>query len=136
MKKDQSISSEEKLETLALSTTNMFGSIWSILIHTILFVGAFIFIATGSDLNRVLLVLTTFVSLEAIYLSIFIKMSSNRQTKTLERVEKDMDEIVNDVEGIQKDVDEIVEDVEDIRTDVEDIQEEHDQEKKGKIVTS
>lgn len=97
-------SEDEKIETLALSASNAFGSIWSVLVHTIIFVGAFIFIATGADLAKVLLVLTTFVSLEAIYLSIFIEMSSNKQTKTLERVEKDMDAIVNDVEEMKKDV--------------------------------
>ncbi len=101
----------EKIETLALSASNAFGSMWSVVIHTILFIGAFIFIATGTDLNKVLLVLTTFVSLEAIYLSIFIKMSSNRQSKTLERVEKDMDAIVDDVEEMKKDVEEIRVDV-------------------------
>ena len=116
MKKHSSVTEEEHLETLALSTTNAFGSIWSITIHTILFIGAFIFIIMGSDLNKVLLALTTFVSLEAIYLSIFIKMSCYRQARTLERVEKDMDEIVGDVEDIQKDVDEIVDDVEEIRS--------------------
>ena len=120
MKKHQPANETEKLETLALSTTNVFGSIWSILVRTILFVGAFVFIITGSDLNRVLLALTTFVSLEAIYLSILIKMGSNQQTKTLERVEKDMEAIVDDVEEMKKDVEEI-------REDVENVQTEHDQ---------
>ena len=104
-------SDDEKIETLALSASNAFGSVWSVIIHTILFVCAFIFIATGTDLNKVLLVLTTFVSLEAIYLSIFIKMSSSKQSKTLERVEKDMDAIVDDVEEMKKDVEEIRVDV-------------------------
>lgn len=131
----QKIDSTENLEKMAITTTNAFGSLWSVIIHTIVFLGAFAFIAMGADLNKILLVLTTLVSLEAIYLSIFIKMSANQQTKTLERVEKDMDEIVNDVEGIQKDVDEIVEDVEDIRTDVEEIQDKHDMEQKSKIIT-
>jgi peptidoglycan hydrolase CwlO-like protein len=104
-------SENEKIETLALSASNAFGSVWSVIIHTVLFIGAFIFIATGTDLNKVLLVLTTFVSLEAIYLSIFIKMSSNKQSKTLERVERDMDAIVDDVEEMKKDVEEIRVDV-------------------------
>jgi uncharacterized membrane protein len=116
-KESKKVNQEEKLETIALSATNAFGSIWSVLVHTILFIGAFIFIITGTDLNKVLLVLTTFVSLEAIYLSIFIKMSSNRQTKTLERVEKDMDEIVDDVEEIRDDVEEIRQDVELVKSE-------------------
>lgn len=102
---------DEKIETLALTASNAFGSVWSVLVHTVVFVGAFIFIATGADLAKVLLVLTTFVSLEAIYLSIFIKMSSNKQAKTLERVEKDMDAIVDNVEEMKKDVEEIRVDV-------------------------
>ncbi len=105
------VNKNRKLETLALSISNAFGSIWAVLIHTILFVSAFIFIATGTDLNKVLLVLTTFVSLEAIYLSIFIKMSSNKQAKTLERVEKDMNAMVDDLEEMKKDVEEIREEV-------------------------
>ena len=115
MKKHSSINEEEHLETLALSTTNAFGSVWSIAVHTILFIAAFILIATGSDLNRILLVLTTFVSLEAIYLSIFIKMSANRQSRTLDRVEHDMETMAQDVDDIQKDIDEIVIDVDKIR---------------------
>lgn len=116
MQKHHKDTKTEHLENLALSTTNAFGSVWSVLAHTVLFVGALVFIVTGTDLYKVLLVLTTFVSLEAIYLSIFIKMSTNKQAQILERVEKDMDEIVGDVEDMQKDVDEIVHDVEEIRS--------------------
>jgi len=84
-----------------------------------------------------LLILTTIVSLEAIYLSIFIQMSVNRQAKRLrevsediveiqedvEEIQEDVEEIQEDVEGIEKDIDEIQEDVEDINEDVEDITE-------------
>lgn len=111
----QKDTSNENIEKAAISTTNAFGTVWSIVIHTILFLGAFILIITGSNLNRVLLVLTTLVSLEAIYLSIFIKMSSNQQTKTLEKVEFAMEEIVEDVDGIRHDVDEIEKDVEEMQ---------------------
>ncbi len=108
----QKANSSEKIEKAALTATNAFGSIWSIAIHTVLFIGAFIFIAMGASLNRVLLALTTFVSMEAIYLSILIKMSANQQTKTLEKVEYAMEEIVEDVEEIKHDVDIIEKDVE------------------------
>jgi hypothetical protein len=77
----QHVDSTEQIEKAAITTTNAFGTVWSIVIHTVLFLGAFVLIATGANLNRVLLVLTTLVSLEAIYLSIFIKMSSNQKTK-------------------------------------------------------
>ena len=111
------------LETLALSVTKWVGSIWSVLVHTLLFAGAFTLVLLGIDLDRVLLVLTTIVSLEAIYLSIFIQMSVNHQAQALANVEKDIDEIQEDVEEISQDVEEIAEDVEEIAEDVEEIAE-------------
>ena len=119
--------SVERLETLALSVTRWVGSIWSVIIHTILFVGAFILIFIGINVDRILLVLTTVVSLEAIYLSIFIQMSVNHQARALASVEKDIDEIAEDVEGIQEDVEEIAEDVTEIAEDMEEIQEDIDE---------
>lgn len=120
----------DKLENLALSVTKWIGSIWSVIAHTIIFMGAFVLVALGVDLERVLLTLTTLVSLEAIYLSIFIQMSVNHQARALANVEKDIDEIQvdveeisHDVEEISHDVEEIAEDVEEIAEDVEDIQE-------------
>ena len=96
-----------KAETLALSVTRGIGSIWSVAIHTLLFTGAFVLILLGVDFDRVLLVLTTIVSLEAIYLSIFIQMSVNYQGRALASVEKEIDEIAEDVEDIQENVEEM-----------------------------
>lgn len=81
----------------------------------------------GFKLDTVLLVLTTVVSLEAIYLSIFIQMTVNENTKSLEEVEDDIEEISEDVEEIQQDVDEIQHDVDEIQEDVEEIQEDVDE---------
>ncbi len=111
------------LEQLALSVTRGVGSIWSVIIHTLLFAGAFTLVLLGAELERVLLVLTTIVSLEAIYLSIFIQMSVNHQARALASVEKEIDEIAEDVEEIAEDVGEIAEDVEDIQEAHEEIQE-------------
>jgi uncharacterized membrane protein len=111
------------LEKTALSITKGIGSIWSVIIHTFLFVSAFVIVLLGVDFDRVLLILTTVVSLEAIYLSIFIQMSVNYQARALASVEKDIDEIAEDVEEIQEDVEEIAEDVEDIQEAHEEIQE-------------
>lgn len=133
----------DKLENLALSVTKWIGSIWSVIAHTIIFMGAFVLVALGVDLERVLLTLTTLVSLEAIYLSIFIQMSVNHQARALANVEKDIDEIQvdveeishdveeisHDVEEIAEDVEEIAEDMEEIQEDLEDIQEEHEPKK-------
>ena len=111
-----------KLEDLAIKFTEWVGSIYSLITHTILFGGAFALIILGYDFEKVLLTLTTIVSLEAIYLSIFIQMSVNRNTKAIASVEKDIDEIQEDVEEIAEDVEEIAEDVEDIQEDVDEIQ--------------
>lgn len=112
--------------------TRWIGSIASLTVHTFLFGGAF---ALGffhiAAWDSVLLVLTTIVSLEAIYLSIFIQMTVNRHAESLKEVEEDVEdiqedieEITEDVEGIQENIEEITEDVEDIQEDVEELNEE------------
>lgn len=111
--------------------TTWIGSVSSLLTHTLIFSGSFILCITGVvSWNFMLLVLTTILSLEAIYLAIFIQMTVNRQAQSLREVEADVDEIQADVEEIQEDVgeiqgdvDEIQEDVEEIQDDVEEIQE-------------
>ena len=113
----------ETLENTAIRVTRAVGSVWSVIIHTLLFAGAFLLVIFGANVDRVLLILTTIVSLEAIYLSIFIQMSVNRQAKALANVEQDIDEISQDVEEIQEDVEEIAEDMEDIQEDIDEIQE-------------
>lgn len=110
-------------ERASIKITRWVGSIGSVLIHTLIFIGAFIMYFYGYPLDSILLVLTTAVSLEAIYLAIFIQMSVNRQARKLKAVAQDVDEIQEDVEEIQKDVDEIQGDVEDIQKDVDEIQE-------------
>lgn len=111
------------LEKLALSVTRGVGSVTSVFIHSILFAGAFALVLFGFDFDRVLLVLTTIVSLEAIYLSIFIQLSVNYQARAIASVEKDIDEIQENVEEIAEDVGEIAEDVEEIQEAHEEIQE-------------
>ena len=97
--------------------TAWIGSLASIIVHTILFVAAFVFVLFGAPLNTVLLVLTTAVSLEAIYLALFIQMSVNKNTQSLADVEVDIEEIAEDVEGIEKDIDEIQLDVDKLEED-------------------
>jgi uncharacterized protein YoxC len=103
--------------------TQSVGSTGSIIVHTLLFATAFALPFFGVDLDRVLLVLTTIVSLEAIYLSLFIQMSVNRNTQSLAVVEDEIDEITEDVAEIQEDLDEIAEDVDEIAEDVDEIAE-------------
>ena len=111
------------IEKMAVRATRFIGSTESLLVHTILFVGSFLLYFWGVALEKILLIVTTIVSLEAIYLSIFIQMSVNRQARKLHAVARDVEDIQEDVDEIQKDVDEIQEDVEDIQKDVDEIQE-------------
>jgi len=112
------------------------GTKASLLVHSLLFLGAF---AVGAfrilPWDTVLLILTTAVSLEAIYLAIFIQMTMNAQASSLKEVEVDIDAIQKDVDEIQEDVDEIQEDIEEIEEDVDEIQEEDAQETQQKLLT-
>lgn len=113
-----------KIQKAALAITGWVGSLQSIIIHTLLFGGSFAAVMGGwVSFERMLLVLTTLVSLEAIYLSIFIQMTINIQQASIEEVEQDIDEIQEDIDEIQEDVDEIAEDVDEIAEDVDEIAE-------------
>ena len=118
--------SADILEQVAVKATHWVGSVSSLLIHTALFLASFVFYFFGVPIDRILLVVTTIVSFEAIYLSIFIQMTVNRQAE-------DIEDIQEDVEEIQEDVDEIQEDVDEIQEDVEEIQEEDEDEKKEDV---
>ena len=85
----------------------LIGSNTSLVAHTIFFGAMLVLPFFGFDLEKVLLVLTTAVSLEAIYLALFIQISVNKNTAQLAKVEHDIDEIQEDVDEIQEDVEEI-----------------------------
>jgi len=121
--KMQEIEKKLNFERISIKATRWIGSIMSLIIHTFFFIGCFVLYFYGISMDKILLVLTTVVSLEAIYLAIFIQMSVNRQARKLKAVARDVDEIQEDVDEIQKDVDEIQEDVDEIQKDVDEIQE-------------
>ncbi len=73
--------------------------------------------------DTILLVLTTIVSLEAVYLSIFIQMTVNRNTQSLTNVETNIDELEEDMGEIRVDVGEMGEHIGEIREDVEEMSE-------------
>lgn len=79
------------------------GSLSSLFLHTVAFIVAF---ALGIfhifAWNDILLILTTAVSLEAIYLAIFIQMSVNQNSESLREVEEDVDEIQKDIDALSK----------------------------------
>ena len=97
------------------------GSVRSIVLHSVFFLFFLVLGISGADWNALLLILTTIVSLEAIYLAIFIQMTVNQNTQSLAEVEEDIDEIQEDIDDIQEDVDEIQEDIDEIQEDVDDI---------------
>ncbi len=114
-------------EKTAFGFTQWIGSTSSIVAHTVVFAACFVLVVFGVGLDKVLLILTTAVSLEAIYLAIFIQMSVNRNTQSLEEVEEDVAEIAEDVEEVQKDVDEIQKDVDEIEKDIDEVQKDVDE---------
>jgi low affinity Fe/Cu permease len=115
---------DKKFEEFSKKLTAWIGSPSSIIFHTIFFIGIFALRFLGVRSDDIMLVLTTIVSLEAIYLSIFIQMTVNKHAQELEEVSEDIEEIQEDVDEIQKDVDEIQEDVDNIEDDLGDIAEE------------
>lgn len=84
------------LDRWAFSAQHWIGTPSSLIVHTILFITSIISIFFGVKASTMLLVLTTFVSLEAIYLSIFIQMAVNHQGRRLKNVEEDVDDILED----------------------------------------
>jgi len=76
------------------------GSASSLLVHTMLFGVVFGLKFFGYHMDQILLILTTVVSLEAIYLAIFNQMTLNRHTRSLREVESDLNELHDDVEEI------------------------------------
>ncbi len=111
VKRPEKINDLSSLENVALRLTNWVGSITSLILHSVFFVACFVLVFFGVPMEEILLVLTTVVSLEAIYLAIFIQMTVNRNTESLEEVEEDIEEIQGDIDEIQEDVDEIQEEV-------------------------
>ena len=79
------------LEKISFKIIEWVGTPYSVILHTLvfLFFSALAFFKIFS-VNTVLLIFTTWLSCEAIYLSIFIQMSVNRNTESLEEVEEDI----------------------------------------------
>lgn len=108
-------------EKISATMTKWIGTPTSVVVHTIFFIGIFILRQFGVPLEEILLILTTVVSLEAIYLAIFIQMTINRQEAKLHEVREDIEEISEDIEELGEDVEEIGKDVDELSEDVEEI---------------
>lgn len=109
--KQQATNMRKKFEDFSKKLTSWIGSPQSILIHTIFFIAIFTLRFLGVSSEDVMLILTTIVSLEAIYLSIFIQMTVNRHSEELEEVSEDIEEIQENVEEMQEDFEEIQEEI-------------------------
>ncbi|MDO8514809.1 MAG: hypothetical protein Q7S50_04660 [bacterium] len=108
----------KRIQKTALAVTRWVGSPASLIIHTVLFIASFL--AVHYDyvpFEEMLLILTTIVSLEAIYLSLLIQMTINYTTEAVEDIGEDVEEMQEDIGEIQEDVDELQEDVEEITED-------------------
>ena len=109
---------QPKIQRFALSITKWIGSIQSIVVHTVIFAASFTVSSLGFlPFDRMLLILTTILSLEAIYLALFIQMTVNFTSSSIKEVGEDIEEIQEDIEEISEDVEEIQEDVEEINED-------------------
>ncbi|MCX6735513.1 MAG: hypothetical protein NTZ13_00300 [Candidatus Parcubacteria bacterium] len=115
------------LEEASIKATQWIGTPFSLVVHTVFFIGIFFLKNFGFSTEEILLILTTAVSLEAIYLAIFIQMTINRQEAKLHEVREDIEELGEDVEEIGKDVDELSEDVEEIGKDVDELGEDFEE---------
>ena len=127
------------LDKMADSVISWIGSTASLVFHTLLFITSFLLpLFKLVEFEEMLLVLTTIVSLEAIYLSIFIQMSVNKSNKHIEVIKEDVNEIQEDIDEIQEDIDEIQEDIDEIQEDIDEIaddeEEDEHKEKAQKVI--
>lgn len=115
------------------------GSVQSLVVHTVIYACVF---ALGFmqvfEWEIILLVFTTIISMEAIYLSLFIQITVNRHQKELEEVSEDVEDIQEDIQEISEDVEGLGSDVEEIQEDIEELteEEESDEERKKKQMVS
>ena len=92
-----------KIQQIAQASTRWIGSPSSLIYHTMLFLAfGVLMISRLFPFDSVMLVLTTLVSLEAIYLSIFIQMTVNQHAEQLSEIAEDIDEIQEEVDELQE----------------------------------
>lgn len=124
---------EKHTYTYVEKVTKWIGSVQSLFVHTVLFIGSFLAALFGlTSWPQMLLVVTTIVSLEAIYLAIFIQMTVNRHTHELREVSEDVEDIQEDLEEISEDVEGLEEHVEGLHEDLEEMSEEDKQDEARK----
>lgn len=87
---------KETLEKFSLRLVEWVGSVSSLVVHTLVFIAIFGLRLFGVGFSDVLLILTTLLSLEAIYLAILVQMTLNRHTRSLQDVRSDVEELIEE----------------------------------------
>lgn len=125
-----------QIDQISSWLTQSIGTNTSIVLHTLFFMGIFSLMIFSVSVDKILLILTTAVSLEAIYLAIFIQMTVNKTTTSLANVEEDIDDIQENVDDLQEDVDSLETNVKEISDDyIDDDAEDDDMMKTLKNIT-
>src|SRR5579884_2421766 len=102
------------IESASIKITSWVGTPTSIIVHSVIFAIFTALLISGFNFEKTLLVWNTMVSLEAIYLALFIQMTVNRNTQSLEEFGDDIEDIQEDVEDISEDIEE--DDIQDAKT--------------------
>lgn len=87
------MTNHEKLEKIAESVAIWIGSMASLIVHTILFILMFCLYFFGISISNILLIATTAVSFEAIYLNVLIQMTVNKHSKHLKKHTDDLEKL-------------------------------------------
>lgn len=86
------------------------GTTNSLIVHSVFFLLAFLsHWIFPISFDSVLLILTTVVSLEAIYLAIFIQRSVNQQATRLDDVEDALDDVEESLDDVEESIDDVEE---------------------------
>lgn len=100
------------------------GTTNSLIVHTLIFALSFLsHWIFGISMDSVLLILTTVVSLEAIYLAIFIQRSVNQQSTRLDEVEESLDDVEESLDDVEEALDDVEESLDDVEESIDDVEE-------------
>lgn len=124
----------DHLEQASFKITDWIGTPYSIVLHTILFAGIFALDRFGFSIDQILLLLTTAVSLEAIYLAIFIQMTVNRHAESLEDIEADVEELSEDMDDEETESTQTTKTLQSIEKQLKQVREDLDHLKKKGVI--
>ena len=106
------------IDRISDKITSWVGSTASLIFHTISFICAILtHWVFGVSYDSIFLVLTTVVSLEAIYISIFIQRAVNHQSLRLGEVEESIDDVEEALDDVEEALDDAEDSMDDIATD-------------------